>query len=391
MSLVDALEAPLRLHYRSNEGPGQAAQVALRERRAELQELLPPGYRVRVSGASQNLPTIPWLAVLDPEVTTTAQEGLYIVYLFADTLERVYLSMNQGVTAHREYFREQGVARPGQAALAELRRESVILRNGLGANGLLDEIVLGGRGFLPRAYEAGNIVAKGYDVASLPAERVLRADLDDFLAVYRDTVTVRERLLTRRPGEFHVSTRARAIDATDEGSKEPVFRPKDASDYVTHLPAQTQKKTRKHEVLVKRFGEHARHVGLVPRTNVHPRDLVLHGPDAVYLVEAKIVRNNAEPAVRDAIGQLFAYRHFFYRRCQVGDPRLVAVFSEPVGDAFVELLETVGVAAVWLEDGRWRTSPSGATLEVASTSREDVPVRRRGPARCPQAIDGPPL
>jgi hypothetical protein len=87
---------------------------------------------------------------------------------------------------------------------------------------------------------------------------------------------------------------------------------------------------------------------------------VLRGPKGEYLVEAKTVSNNAELAVRDAIGQLFAYRHFFYRRRQVDDPVLVAVFSEPVGEGFVELLETVGVAAVWLEDGAWRASPSGA-------------------------------
>jgi hypothetical protein len=364
MSLADVLDAPLRLHYTPQEGPAQPAQVALREGRAELQELLPPGYRVRASGAAQNLPAIPWLAVLDLEVTTTAQEGLYIVYLFADTLERVYLSMNQGVTAHREYFREQGVGRPSQAALEELRRESAILRSGLGSldSELVDEIMLGGDGFLPRAYEAGSIVAQAYDVSSLPADVVLRVDLDDFLAIYRDTVTIRERLLTERPGELHVSTRARIVSSSEQNAREPVFRPKDAGDYAAHVPAQTQKKTRKHEALVKRFGEHARDIGLVPRTDVHPRDLVLCGPKGEYLVEAKTVANNAELAVRDAIGQLFAYRHFFYRRCQMDDPVLVAVFSEPVGEAFVELLETVGVAAVWPEDGAWRTSPLGAGL-----------------------------
>jgi MrcB-like, N-terminal domain len=188
MSLRDVLSAPLRLQYVPGEGPGQPAQVALREGRTELQESLPPGYRVKVSGAAVNLPIIPWLAVLDVEVTTTAQEGLYVVYLFADTLERVYLAINQGVTAHREYFRRHGVARPGQAALEELQRESALLREGLrvGARGLIPAIRLGGDGFLPRAYEAGSIVAKTYAVSSLPAEAVLRADLDDGLALYRD-------------------------------------------------------------------------------------------------------------------------------------------------------------------------------------------------------------
>jgi hypothetical protein len=364
VSLRDVLGAPLRLQYVAQEGPSQAAQVALREGRAELHELLPPGYRVRASGAAQNLPVIPWLAVLDVEVTTTAQEGIYVAYLFADTLDRVYVSINQGVTAHREYFREQGVARPGQAALQELRRESALLRGGLDVTelGLVTEIHLGGGGFLPRAYEAGSVVARAYEVSSLPDEGVLRADLDDFLALYRDTITIRNQLLIAQPGELHTSTRARGVGSSDEDAREPVFRPKDASDYVAHVPAQTQKKTRKHEDLVKRFGEHARELGHMPSTNVHPRDLVLRRPDGEYLIEAKTVGNNAELAVRDAIGQLFAYRHFWYRDRGTPDPILVALFSEPIGQAFVKLLEELEIAAVWLERGEWRASPSGMSL-----------------------------
>jgi hypothetical protein len=45
--------------------------------------------------------------VLDDDVTSTAQEGFYVVYLFAETLDRVYLSLNQGVTAHVDRFRKR--------------------------------------------------------------------------------------------------------------------------------------------------------------------------------------------------------------------------------------------------------------------------------------------
>jgi hypothetical protein len=74
------LEIPVRLGYQSSLGPRQPAQVALRMAGRETAALLPPGYRTRVSGASQNLPHIPWLAILDEDVTTTAREGLYVVY-----------------------------------------------------------------------------------------------------------------------------------------------------------------------------------------------------------------------------------------------------------------------------------------------------------------------
>lgn len=62
--------------------------------------MLPAGLSVLVSGAGQSLPYVPWIAVLNPEVTTTAQEGLYVVYLYRSDTSRVYLTMNQGATQH---------------------------------------------------------------------------------------------------------------------------------------------------------------------------------------------------------------------------------------------------------------------------------------------------
>jgi hypothetical protein len=304
------------------------------------------------------LPRIPWLAVLDREVTTTAQEGLYVVYLFSDSLDRVYLSMNQGVTAHQGYFREQGVPSPDSAAIDELRRESELLRAGLGAaaTGLLNQIELGGDGFFPRAYEAGAIVSQAYDVRSLPGEAQLLAELDGFLAIYRDCVSARDRLHIRRPGDLRVPTRARSVDTgSPEPEPEQVFRPKDASDYTAFVRSHKQRRTRKHEDLVQRFGKWASGQGLAPRTNVHPRDLVRNGPGGEWLIEAEVVRNNAEPAVREAIGQLYAYRHFYYRVQDRPEPILAAMFSGPIGDAFVQLLDTLSIIAIWNEHSDWHT------------------------------------
>jgi MoxR-like ATPase len=41
---------------------------------------------------------IPWLAIMNKDITTTTQEGVYVVYLFSQDMERVYLTFNQGVT-----------------------------------------------------------------------------------------------------------------------------------------------------------------------------------------------------------------------------------------------------------------------------------------------------
>jgi hypothetical protein len=58
--------------------------------------------------------------------------------------------------------------------------------------------------------------------------------------------------------------------------------------------------------------------------------------------------------VREAIGQLFAYRHFCYRELGRPDPALVALFSEPIGDAFVELLASLNIEAIWRTEEAWK-------------------------------------
>jgi hypothetical protein len=219
--------------------------------------------------------------------------------------------MNQGVTAHFDRLSAaRGRARE-DAAAAELERESAVLPAELGAalSGMDTAIALDSRHFLGRGYEAGNIAAVRYDVESLPPESVLRADLHRLLDVYRRTVTARDRLLVEEPGLFHTPTGERDTAPRRAEEAPPVFRPKDAGDYVAHVKAQRQKRTRKHEALVERFGRHARARGWTAATNVHPRDLTLRGAGAEVLVEAETVGRNAEFAVREAIGQLFTYRH----------------------------------------------------------------------------------
>jgi hypothetical protein len=72
-------------------------------------------------------------------------------------------------------------------------------------------------------------------------------------------------------------------------------------------------------------------------------------------------------AVREAIGQLFAYRHFLYRACRRSDPILLALFSEPIGDAFVALLSDLGIAVAWLRGGAWIGSTElCGLLDIAS-------------------------
>ena len=53
---------------------------------------------------------VPWIGIYDPNVTTTAQHGYYITYLFSIDMKRVYLNLNQGMTDLESELGTKGAA-----------------------------------------------------------------------------------------------------------------------------------------------------------------------------------------------------------------------------------------------------------------------------------------
>lgn len=133
------------------------------------------------------------------------------------------------------------------------------------------------------------------------------------------------------------------------------FKPKDSSEYLATIQAHTQLRRRDHERLIADFGAAITKRGFTPATNVYPRDLTLDHNADHWLVEAKMVYDgDATSAVRAVVGQLFQYRHFLYP--QASPPKLVALFNEPIGDAYVEFLEGLGIASIWRDSSGWSIS-----------------------------------
>jgi hypothetical protein len=306
---------------------------------------------------------VPWIALLDPDVTTTATDGLYVVYLYTADSDAVYLSMNQGATQHlrgAEAAGRTGVAAQ-RAALAEIASETRAIRSALGGLGNLGpaEISLGSGLFLPSAYEAGSIAAMRYRLIDLPDAVSLAADLTDFMLLYGRCVEIKDALAANR----HVLTSARSERLrTEVLPSVPEFRPKSSADYFVQVSAATQRKTRKHEALVRAFGDAVIRRGNVAATNVHPRDMTVTAKSGEWLIEAKTVGLNAEQAVREALGQLFSYRHFYYRERGQADPELLALFSAPIGGAFEELLGSLGIQYLCRDGTTW--TGSSDALEI---------------------------
>ncbi|WP_057913858.1 MrcB family domain-containing protein [Peribacillus muralis] len=55
-------------------------------------------YTVAASAGKGNWATVPWISILNNEVTNSTQRGYYLVYLFSEDMKRLYLSFSQGVT-----------------------------------------------------------------------------------------------------------------------------------------------------------------------------------------------------------------------------------------------------------------------------------------------------
>jgi hypothetical protein len=71
---------------------------------------------------------------------------------------------------------------------------------------------------------------------------------------------------------------------------------------------------------------------------------------------------NAEPDVRAAIGQLLAYRHFYYREIEEPDPQLLALFDGLIDSAFESLLSSLGISCLYRNGGGWSGSPGAVAL-----------------------------
>jgi 5-methylcytosine-specific restriction protein A len=123
----------------------------------------------------------PWVAILDPLVSDSAQRGYYVVYLFREDFTGFYLSLNQGVTDVRRIY--------GSAVKNALKTRAVDFRSRLGeipaafSAGQID-LRPSSQSNYSADYEVGNIVAKFYELTTLATDAVLIEDLRLMLELY---------------------------------------------------------------------------------------------------------------------------------------------------------------------------------------------------------------
>ena len=133
---------------------------------AQLQENI---YKVKGSVGAGSWADVPWVGVFDKRVTTSAQRGVYIVYLLNKTTKELFLTLNQGVT--------DMVTTSNSKAADNLQNRAQSIRSKIGSfTGL--ESSLNGSG-------SGCIYYIKYTLDSLPEDEKLYSDLYKFIEVYK--------------------------------------------------------------------------------------------------------------------------------------------------------------------------------------------------------------
>lgn len=173
-----------------------------------------------------NWATIPWLCIFDTSVTTSAQEGVYIVYLLSKDTNRLYLTFNQGCTNLRKQFSKRETIR-------RMREEAerIIAKSNPRGFKTDDRINLGENlTELGLLYQKGTIFYKEYKKGAIPEESELEDDLKKMLDIYADYAHPKAPLidlktsetawlLTWNPQNWNWNDYAAGIEASRSGEK----------------------------------------------------------------------------------------------------------------------------------------------------------------------------
>ncbi|MEK3731602.1 DUF3578 domain-containing protein [Paenibacillus sp. FSL M8-0334] len=139
-----------------------------------------PNYKVDGSVGKGNWANIPWIAVMDKRITDTTQHGEYIVYLFSEDMESVYLTLAQGVTVPKDELGKKEGYQYLENKAAEIRE--LIPLEGMQKD---DGINLTSKTGLGRDYQVSTIAYIRYDREDIPDDDQLQSDLENVVSNYK--------------------------------------------------------------------------------------------------------------------------------------------------------------------------------------------------------------
>jgi hypothetical protein len=125
---------------------------------------------------------VPWIAILNKNVTTTTQEGLYCVFLIAEDLSAIYLALAQGVTQVVDELGVAGAAKVLEERAAEFRSKAQLLKDRGFTLG--NDIDLKCDGNLARNYQKSTIAYVKFEASDPPNDQAITTYLEALMAAY---------------------------------------------------------------------------------------------------------------------------------------------------------------------------------------------------------------
>ena len=172
-SFASLLRAFLREFDAARRGPYQKSAAlwgAMSLVKSRLEQFaavqIRPDLLINISVGQGNWATVPWIALLNTKITESTQEGIYVVFLIATALDRVFLTLNQGTT---NLVRTLGQREAQQRMLDVTAKTRPLIPELEGAGFVLDNnISLGGGSWLARNYEVGTVAYAAFNGEDLP-------------------------------------------------------------------------------------------------------------------------------------------------------------------------------------------------------------------------------
>ena len=164
---------------------------------------------VKGSAGQGGWTSCPWIAVYNKEITTTIQEGVYIVYLFSEDMKRVYLTLNQGCTnlkkklGTRKAIEEMTITR--EKVRSKVEHKDFNIDNNLSVGN--------------KDYEVGSIFYKLYTKDNMPQEQQILTDLNSVIAIYGEYYNNIYMLNEKKGSEDMKSSLVNSRERIIEGTK----------------------------------------------------------------------------------------------------------------------------------------------------------------------------
>ncbi len=209
MNLKELLDGIGR-NYSLESGLASPGHLLLRSAATTVAPLVPSNLHVKGSGGQDgfNRPTAtPWIGIRDDDHAPNFQEGIYVVYLFAEDLKSLYLSLNQGTERLRKKLGNTGALK-----LLSLTADNIRLVLGKEIQGFDRSIDLRSHQNRARSYETGNIAAIKYSLEELPSNELLATDLRRFLDLYKRAADAKQDLVAAQ-----LSPKQRQADSSGRG------------------------------------------------------------------------------------------------------------------------------------------------------------------------------